>query len=93
MVLRSQRFATETLIRLSEKIPNIEIILEYSVKPYRVDAYLPEYNISIEIDENDHAVYDADKEFERSKFITNALRCSWIRVNNNDTIENTMRIL
>ena len=90
MALHSQRFATETLIRLSEKIPNIEIILEYSIKPYRVDAYLPEYNISIEIDENDHAVYDPEKEFERSRYITNTLHCSWIRVNNNDTIENTV---
>ena len=93
MTLHSQRFATETLIRLSEKIPNIEIILEYSIKPYRVDAYLPDHNISIEIDENDHAVYDPEKEFERSRYITNTLHCSWIRVNNSDSIENTVEQL
>ena len=93
MTLHSQRFATETLIRLSEKIPNIEIILEYSIKPYRVDAYLPDHNISIEIDENDHAVYDPDKEVERSRYITNTLHCSWIRVNNSDSIENTVEQL
>ena len=93
MTLHSQRFATETLIRLSEKIPDIEIILEYSVKPYRIYAYLPEYNISIEIDENDHAVYDPEKEFERSRYITNTLHCSWIRVNNSDSIENTVEQL
>lgn len=82
MTLHSQRFATETLIQLSNKIPSIEIIMEYSVKPYRVDAYLPQHNIAIEIDENDHAFYDKEKEIERSRFITQQLRCSWIRVDN-----------
>ena len=82
MTLHSQRFATETLIQLSNKIPSIEIIMEYSVKPYRIDAYVPQYNIAIEIDENDHAFYDKEKEIERSRFITQQLRCSWIRVDN-----------
>lgn len=82
MTLHSQRFATETLIQLSNKIPSIEIIMEYSVKPYRIDAYIPQYNIAIEIDENDHAFYDKEKEIERSRFITKQLRCSWIRVDN-----------
>lgn len=82
MTLHSQRFATETLIQLSNKIPSIEIIMEYSVKPYRIDAYIPQHNIAIEIDENDHAFYDKEKEIERSRFITQQLRCSWIRVDN-----------
>lgn len=93
MTLHSQRFATETLIRLSEQLPNLNIILEYSVKPYRIDAYLPDYSICIEIDENDHSKYDQEKEFERSKFITSSLHCSWIRVNDSDTVENTVNYL
>ena len=82
MTLHSQRFATETLIQLSSKIPSVDIIMEYSVKPYRIDAYIPQYNIAIEIDENGHALYDKEKEIERSRFITQQLRCSWIRIDN-----------
>ena len=70
MTLHSQRFATETLIQLSNKIPSIDIVMEYSVKPYRIDAYIPQHNIAIEIDENDHSSYDKEKEIERSRFIT-----------------------
>ena len=61
MSLHSQRFATEVIIQLSNRIPSIEIIMEYSVKPYRIDAYLPQYNIAIEIDEKGHAFYDKKK--------------------------------
>ena len=93
MPLHSQRFATETLIQLSNKIPSVDIIMEYSVKPYRIDAYIPQYNIAIEIDENDHAFYDKEKEIERSRYITQQLRCSWIRVDDQHSQQETVTYL
>ena len=93
MTLHSQRFATETLIQLSNKIPSVYIIMEYSVKPYRIDAYIPQYNIAIEIDENEHSYYDKEKEIERSRFITQQLRCSWIRVDDKLSQQETVSSL
>lgn len=67
--------------------------MEYSVKPYRIDAYIPQYNIAIEIDENEHSSYDREKEIERSRFITQQLRCSWIRVDDQLSQQETVSSL
>lgn len=67
--------------------------MEYSVKPYRIDAYIPQYNIAIEIDENEHSSYDREKEIERSRFITQQLRCSWIRIDDQLSQQETVSSL
>lgn len=90
MTIHSQRFATEVLLRLAEVLPDVEIILEYGVKPYRVDAYLPLHNIVIEIDENEHKSYSQESEFKRSAYITEQLRCGWIRVSDFMSVDSTV---
>ena len=45
----------------------------------RVDMYLPEYNIAVECDENNHSGYSSKEESKRFSVISAALHCDWIR--------------
>ena len=46
-----------------------EIILQYNVLGYRVDVYLPEHKLGIEIDEQGHNDGSIDYDIERQKGI------------------------
>ena len=50
-----------------------EIILQYNVLGYRVDAYLLKHKLGIEIDEQGHNVRSIDYEIERQKPIEKTL--------------------
>lgn len=50
---------------------------------YRIDAYMPEYNISIECDEKHHDANIAEDKI-RQQDITNILNCSWVRFKPDD---------
>lgn len=62
---------------------NIEYTLQYRVPDttYRIDMYLPDYNIAIECDENGHADRDPEYEAVREQEIKNKLKCGFIRFN------------
>lgn len=66
----------------------IKYIHQYNVNiahsVYRIDCYLPQYKIAIEIDEFDHK--DRDPEYEKSRMsaLEEHLKCVFIRVNPDD---------
>lgn len=54
---------------------------QFTVGPYRVDLYMPEYNLSIECDEHNHKNRDPEYEKERQQYIENELKCVFFRFN------------
>ena len=58
-----------------------EVMLQYSVLGYRVDAHLPKHKLGIEIDEQEHNDRSFDYEIERQKSIEKELGCKFIRIN------------
>lgn len=67
------------------------IISQYPVLNYRVDFYLPEFNLVIEYDEKHHLYYKNDK--ERQSEIENYLQCHFIRVDEGFELEGINKIL
>ena len=57
-----------------------EIILQYNVLGYGVDAYLLKHKLGIEIDGQGHNVRSIDYEIERQKPIEKDLDCKFIRI-------------
>ena len=51
-----------------------EIFLQYNVLGYRVDAYIPEHKLGIEIDEQGHNDRSIDYETEKQK----AIKRTWL---------------
>ena len=54
--VRSARFEYKYLNEIKDFLDEMKIkyILQYSVDNYRIDLYIPLYNIAIEIDEEEH---------------------------------------
>ncbi|MFM7989330.1 MAG: hypothetical protein ACKPKO_59450, partial [Candidatus Fonsibacter sp.] len=52
-----------------------------NVNNFRIDLYLPDQKIAIEIDENNHADRDPLYEIEREEYIKKKLGCKFIRIN------------
>lgn len=52
---------------------------QFYVKPYFIDLYLHSPRIAIECDEYNHRHYKQDDERVRSSYITDRLKCSWVR--------------
>jgi very-short-patch-repair endonuclease len=47
--------------------------------------YIPKYNLCIEFDENQHK-YNLENDKKRQKYITEKLKCNFLRINENDNI-------
>ena len=58
-----------------------EIILQYNLLGYRIDAYFPRYKLAIEVDEQEHNDRDIDYEIERQKAIEKELDCKFVKIN------------
>ncbi len=56
------------------------IINQYRVFNYRLDGYIPELNIAIEYDEDNHSCYTYEKHEGRQLKIENKIGCKFIRV-------------
>lgn len=61
-------------------------IRQYYVKKYRIDLYLPQHNIAIEFDEENHKYYSTDDEKERENIIIGILKCKLIRLSEQNSI-------
>lgn len=59
---------------------HIESQCQYYIDEYAVDFYIPEYNIVVEYDEDDHRSYDQEKEKIRQDYITRKLGCYFLRI-------------
>ena len=72
---------------LQQFLTSLQIPFEFqkTVGPYRVDIYLPQQKIAVEIDEFGHKGRDASYEKAREVFIRDELRCEVLRVNPDDT--------
>lgn len=63
---------------------NIDYSEQYLVDNYRIDLYIPEYNIAIEIDEEEHK-YKRDYDLARQNYIENKIHCKFIRINEGES--------
>ena len=59
----------------------VSVICQHTVGRYRIDLYLPDYKIAIEIDEHGHRDRDPHDERCREEFIKRELGCAFFRVN------------
>lgn len=84
--VRSARFEYKYLNEIQDFLDaiNIEYILQYQVGNYRIDLYIPEYNIAVEIDEVEHK-YKRDYDLTRQNYIENRTHCKFIRVNEGES--------
>ena len=63
---------------------NIPYIPQYLVGNYKIDLFIPKYNITIEIDEKEHK-YKKDYDKMRQNYIENQIQCKFIRVNEGES--------
>ena len=57
-----------------------EKIFQHFVLGYRIDMYIPEFKLAIEVDELGHCMRDLKSEIERQKRIEEELGCKFIRI-------------
>lgn len=60
---------------------HLKTYTQFSVGPYRLDLYIPDYDLAIECNELNHSDRDPKKEEERTTFIKSDLNCEFIRFN------------
>lgn len=58
-----------------------QINLQHKIGKYKIDLYLPEYNLAIECDELSHQDRDGNYEVKREEYIKKELGCKFIRFN------------
>ena len=65
----------------------VEGIRQYRVFNYRIDYYIPNLNVAIEYDENNHKNYTYSQQDGRQKEIEDKLKCNFIRVSDKNSDE------
>lgn len=75
-----KRWESMVVYALHYALRNVEIVSQYHVEKYKIDAYLPSLNLAIEIDEEYH-LNNLINDDIRQKFIERALGCTFIRIN------------
>ena len=58
----------------------VSIACQYKVLDYRIDFYIPELNLAIEYDENNHSGYTYEQQEGRQLEIKSILNCKFVRV-------------
>lgn len=84
--IRSARFEYKFLNEVKDFLDemNIKYIPQYSVGNYKIDLYIPKYNIAVEIDEEEHK-YKQDYDKIRQKYVEKQIHCAFIRVNEGES--------
>lgn len=84
--VRSARFEYKYLNEIKDflNLMNIESVEQYKVGNYRIDLYIPKYNIAVEIDEEEHK-YKRDYDLIRQNYIENKIHCKFIRINEGES--------
>lgn len=79
--VRSARFEYKYLNEIKDflNLMNVDSVEQFQVDNYRIDLYIPKYNIAIEIDEAEHK-YKQDYDCKRQNYIENKIHCKFIRV-------------
>lgn len=77
--------------KLEKVLKPLEIkgIKQYQVmdNKYRIDYYIPKFNLAIEYDENEHKGYSYKKQEGRQKEIEKELNCEFIRISDDNCDE------
>lgn len=84
--VRSARFEYKYLNEIKDflNLMNAESVGQYQVGNYRIDLYIPKFNLAIEIDEIEHK-YKQDYDRKRQNCIENQIHCKFIRVNEGES--------
>lgn len=89
--IKPERRELEFIGKLKEALRGINIneyISQYRCcNKYRIDLYIPELNIAIEYDENNHKNYTYEQHEGRQKEIEQELGCKFIRVSDENSDE------
>lgn len=73
---------------------DIAVISQYRVSKYKIDFYIPEYNLAIEYDERHHNNYKAIKrDAQRQDDIVYILKCKFLRLDYRNTHEENSAIV
>ena len=64
-----------------DNVSTEEIIFQYFILGYRIDAYFLKHKLAIEVDERGHNNRDLESEIERQKALEKELDCKFIRIN------------
>ncbi len=81
--VRSARFEYKYLNEIEDFL-NVMDIEQYQVDNYRIDLFIPKYNIAIEIDEKEHK-YKQECDRIRQKYIEKQIHCKFIRINEDES--------
>ena len=84
---------TKTLAALAEIFQGEDITFQFPVGPYRVDMYLPAYNIVVECDEHGHCQYNKKHEETRAQYIEDAIGCRFVRFDPDGNYYHTTAII
>ena len=68
------------LTKLDTYLETEEKIFQHYVLGYRIDIYIPEYKLAIEVDELGYCTRDLKSEIERQKIIEEELSCEFITI-------------
>lgn len=74
----------ETVGQITRAFQHHAAIKQYRVGGYFIDLYFPEFCIAVECDEYGHVNYSPKEEYQRQKYIEDALGCRFIRYNPDD---------
>lgn len=91
----NERFEISFLKMLEEALKEIdvEMIHQYYVSGYRIDFFLPKYNLAIEYDEEAHKFHNGEDKIREEK-IEKETGCKFIRCSYKDSnVKNLMKIL
>lgn len=85
--VRNARFEYKMLNELCDFFDELHIkyIKQYYVSTYKIDLFLPDYNLSVEYDEEQHKFkqkYDKNRENN----IKDILGCEFVRIKENETV-------
>ena len=93
--VRNARFEYKMLNELCDFLDELHInyIKQYPILAYKIDLFLPDYNLSIEYDEEQHK-FKQKYDKSRENNIKDILGCEFIRIKENETVGTTIgRIL
>lgn len=93
----STRFEMYFIHMLEKALNELGVVgrKQYDVGGYRIDFYIPKFNIAVEYDEHQHFTEtNQNKDTERQKYIESKLGCKFIRCDYRDEdIVNVMKVV
>ena len=85
--IRNARFEYKMMNEVCDYLDemNIEYIRQYQILNYKIDLFLPSYNLCIEYDEKEHK-YKKQYDKERENSIKESNKCIFIRIEEKESV-------